>query len=252
MTMARQSDLSSDPGQGMPVLITRPRDQGKAFADSLVARFGTRVRAVPAPLMETQFLTPTLPDGPFAAAIFTSANGVEGARRLQSDWPRLAYCVGRATAAAAARAGFDARSADGDVTALVKAILSDAPKGKLLYIRGVNTAGELENHLITNGFHLLSLQVYLQASIPFQREPMQLLRRSGPLIVPLFSPRSAQLFQDALPRDAGADLRLAVISAAVAAAAAGVRASALTVATRPDVPALLDAIETLLAPAPSP
>jgi uroporphyrinogen-III synthase len=252
MTMARQSDLSSDPGLGVPVLITRPRDQGQAFAESLTTRFGARVRAVLAPLMETQFLTPPLPEGSFAAVVFTSANGVEGARRLQLDWPRLAYCVGQATAAAAARAGFDARSADGDVSALVRAILSDAPTGNLMYIRGVDTVGELEKHLISKGFRVLSLQVYLQAAIPFQREPMQMLRRSDPVIVPLFSPRSAQLFREALPKDVRADLHLVAISPAVAAAASGVQSSAVAVAARPDALALLDAIETLLPPSPSP
>jgi uroporphyrinogen-III synthase len=252
MGMARQSDLSTGHGEVLPVLVTRPRDQAERFAQALIGRFGSRVQPLVAPLMQTRFLSPPLPERTFAAVIFTSVHGVEGAMRLPVPWPRRAYCVGQATAAAATRAGFAARSADGDAAALAKAILSEPPEGPLLYLRGVDTAGDLDTLLISHNIQLLSLQVYLQAAIPFEGESIDLLRHAGPLIVPLFSPRSAVLFRKAIPEDTRADLRFAVMSAAVAAEASKVPHGILIVAVRPDASAMLDAVESLLVPSPPP
>lgn len=249
MGMARQSDPLRQTDPGIPVLVTRPRLQAESFARKLTARFGSRVRPVVAPLMAPQFLSPPVPDGPFAAVIFTSAQGVEGAVRLQADLPRLAYCVGRATAAAAVAAGFDAQSSDGNVSDLAASLLAGSKTGRYLYLRGVNTAGELENSLIVNNIPVLSLQVYLQVVLPLEGESLTLLRESGPVILPLFSPRSALIFRDAMPADAHADLAIAAISAAVAAAAASIPHSSLVIAARPDADAVLDAVESLLAPA---
>jgi uroporphyrinogen-III synthase len=252
MAMARQSDLSLVPTVGLPVLVTRPRDQANAFAKALVDRFKERVRPVVAPLMATEFLSPSVPEGAFAAVIFTSAHGVAGAIRLQVPLPKRAYCVGRATADAATRAGFDARSADGNAASLAGVILSDPPGGPLLYLQGVDTTGELDKLLIKNDLKVLSLQVYLQKEVQLQGEPLDLLGCDGPLVVPLFSPRSARLFCLALPLETRASLRLAAMSDAVAAEASAVPHEALIVAAQPDVPAMLDAIEGLLAPPPAP
>lgn len=252
MGMARQSDPSHQAAPGVPVLITRPRAQAESFARKLTARFGSRVRPSVSPLMSPQFLSPPMPEGPFAAVIFTSAQGVEGAIQLRAELPRLAYCVGRATAAAAAAAGFDALSSDGDVTDLVATLLSKPKNGRFLYLRGVDTAGELENHLISNNIPVVSLQVYLQKSLPLEGESLSLLSHPGPVILPLFSPRSALIFQSAMPAVPVAYLSVAAMSQAVATAASGIPHRALVIAARPDADAMLDAVESLLAAAPLP
>ncbi|MES2913651.1 MAG: uroporphyrinogen-III synthase [Pseudomonadota bacterium] len=252
MGMARQSDPSRQASPGIPVLVTRPRAQAEIFAHKLTARFGSRVRPYVAPLMAPQFLSPPVPEGRFAAVIFTSAHGVEGAVRLGTQLPRLAYCVGRATAAAAAAAGFDARSSDGDVSDLAATLLSGPKAGRFLYLRGVDTVGELENRLISNDIPVLSLQVYLQKDLPLEGESFLLLRHPGLVILPLFSPRSARIFRDARPADTVADLAIAAMSKPVASAATGIPHRALVIAERPDAEAMLDAVESLLAAAPLP
>jgi uroporphyrinogen-III synthase len=252
MDMARQSEPFPDPDQAVPVLLTRPRAQAEGFAEKLTSRFGGRVHPVIAPLMAPEYLTPPAPEGPFAAAIFTSAHGVEGAVRLGLQLPVVAYCVGRSTAAAAKSAGLAARSADGNAEDLVAEIRKAAPKGRLLYIRGVDTSGDIAKILIENGFPTVSLQVYLQKSIPFGRESTLLLRQTAPIVLPLFSPRSARLFREALPSDARADLRLVAMSDAVAQAAADIPHSALVVARNPDAPGMIDGVESLLAAPPLP
>jgi uroporphyrinogen-III synthase len=202
--------------------------------------------------MVPEYLSPPAPEGPFAAVIFTSSHGVEGAVRLGLRLPDLAYCVGRSTAAAASSAGLKARSADGNADDLITAIREEAPNGRLLYIRGVDTSGDIANTLISNGFPTVSLQVYLQEPIPFERESVELLRQNTRMILPLFSPRSARIFRDALPADARADLRIVAMSEAVARVAAEIPHSALVIARNPDAPGMLDGVESLLAAPPSP
>lgn len=250
--MARQSAALPDPRPPVPVLLTRPQAQAEAFARQLTQRLGPRVRPVIAPLMAPEYLAPPLPEGPFAAAVFTSAHGVEGALRLGIRLPPLAYCVGRSTAAAARAAGLQTRSADGNATDLLATILNDRPNGRLLYIRGVVTSGDIGKDLISNDIPTLSLQVYLQKSIPFEGESIDLLHQSTPVILPLFSPRSALIFRDAMPPDTRADLRLVAMSSAVAQAAAAIPHSALIIAARPDSAAMLDSVESLLAHRPLP
>lgn len=256
MDMARQSDaspdLSGDPVFAVPVLVTRPRDQACAFASRLIARFASRVQPVIAPLMAPEYLSPPLPEGRFAAVVFTSAQGVAGAVRLKAELPRLAWCVGRSTAAAAAAAGFETRSADGDAKALIAAILKDPPDGRILYLHGVDTSGDVDKILLNKGISTVSLQVYLQKAIPLGGEATRLLRRRGPVILPLFSPRSARLFRDEMPADTRADLRIAAMSGAVAEACRDIPGAGLVIAARPDAEAMLDAVESLLAAPPLP
>jgi uroporphyrinogen-III synthase len=252
MGMARQSDPSQAASPGIPVLVTRPREQGEVFARKLAARFGSRVRPLVTPLMAPEYLSPPLPDGPFDAVIFTSAHGVEGAHRLGVPLPHLAWCVGHSTAAKAAAAGFETRSSDGDVSDLIAALLAASERGRFLYLRGVDTAGDLEKALISNAFSVLSLQVYLQNAIPLGEESRTLLTQPGRVVVPLFSPRSAALFANALPSGSRADLLVAAMSEAVAAAAASLPRRTVVTAARPDAEAMLDAVETLLAAAPPP
>jgi uroporphyrinogen-III synthase len=241
MHMARQST-----GNAIPVLLTRPEAQSCAFAGALNARFGPRVRAVITPLMAPVYLTPTLPEGPFAAVILTSATGVEAAARLAAPLPKRAFCVGSQTAAQARTAGFEASSADGDASALVAAVLADPPLGRLLHLRGEDTRGDVAERLISAGLETESLIIYRQESRPLTAEAVEILCQAGPVILPVFSPRTATLLRAALPGGLCARLLLAAMSGAVAEALDGLPRAALVLAVRPDADAMQDAIDRLL------
>jgi uroporphyrinogen-III synthase len=238
--------------QSAPVLVTRPRAEAEAFAAALTARFGARVRPVVTPLLAPRFLTPTLPGRDYAAVIFTSAQAVEAARHLNHPLPRLAWCVGRKTAEVAEAAGFTARSANGDAEALAEAVLKDPPKGRILYLRGVDTRGNLLDRLDSSGVSTDVGIVYEQEPQELTPEALALLSEPVDLIVPLFSPRTAALFVAALPPDSPAHLHLAAMSAAVAEPLMTLPHAALAIARTPDAPAMLDAVETLLADWPVP
>jgi uroporphyrinogen-III synthase len=241
--MARQSELLS----GTPVLLTRPRAESEGFAAALTARFGDRLRPVVSPLIAPRYLTPEIPAGNHLAVVFTSAHGVEGARRLGIELPRLAWCVGRKTAAAATAAGFLAKSADGTADDLVRMIRSEPPDGRILYLRGIDTSGNILEKLNELCIYGDVAIVYEQQAQPLSPEAIDLLRSARPVLVPLFSPRTAQLFQKALPKDHRAALYFVTISSSVAEALPGVAHAGLIVARHPDAPGMLEAVETLLA-----
>jgi uroporphyrinogen-III synthase len=244
--MARQS------APGIPVLVTRPQAEGEAFAAALTARFGDRVRPVVAPLIAPRFLTPVIPAHDYSAVVFTSAQAVVGACRLGVPLPRLAWCVGRRTASVATAAGFDARSADGDVDRLAEAIISAPTKGRILYLRGVDTRGNLLEKLGSSGVHADVEIVYVQEHQPLTGEAIQLLVTPAPLIVPLFSPRTAMLFRQAVPPGAQAQLHIAAMSVGVAEALADLPCASLVIANHPDAASMVASVETLLAGLPAP
>jgi uroporphyrinogen-III synthase len=238
--------------QSAPVLVTRPQAEAEAFSKALNARFGARVRPVVTPLIAPRFLTPLIPARTYAAVVFTSAQAVEGANRLSLKLPKLAWCVGRKTAAVARAAGFDAHSPDGDVEALAKVILDNPPNGRILYLRGVDTSGNLLEKLHSSGLGADEAIVYAQEPQALSQEASSLLSSDIDLIVPLFSPRTATLLRSAVPPTIVARLHLAAMSGAVAAAVADLPRSALVIARHPDADSMLDAVETLLAGLPAP
>ena len=237
MAMARQCTDAA-----IPVLLTRPEAEARAFAGAMAERFGNRLRPVVAPLMAVDYLAPALPPGPFVGVIFTSAAAVEAAVRLGWHLPACAWCVGRKTAERATAAGFQARSADGDAAALVAAILADPPGGRLLHLRGEETRGDIANRLISAGIDTASATVYRQLAQPMPAEGRALLRAGGPVIVPLFSPRSAELLRATLPPDLTATVWLVAMSESVAFASADIPHRAIDQARQPNADAMLDAI----------
>jgi uroporphyrinogen-III synthase len=238
--MAKQSTATAT-----PVLLTRPEAQSRAFAAALADRFGDRLRPIIAPLMAPRFLSPALPEGAFDAVIFTSATAVDAARRLGTPLPKRAFCVGARTAQAAQAAGFNASSADGEADDLVAAILSGPPAGRLLHLRGADSRGDVAERLTSSGTRTVSAVVYQQEPQALTPQAVSLLNDPAPVILPLFSPRSAALLAAAMPATARATLQIVAISVAVAKASASIPHSALVIARQPDADGMLDAVGTL-------
>jgi uroporphyrinogen-III synthase len=243
--MGRQSFSDGATSDTVPVLVTRPEPEATATAEILSARFGGRVRPVVAPLMAVDYLAPVLPDGPFGGVIFTSSAAVAAAALLGLTLPRRAWCVGQKTAERAAAAGFDASAAGGDADALVETVLAARPGGRLLHLRGEDARGLVAERLNSAGIETVSVVVYRQVPQPLTPEATELLRRDRVVVVPLFSPRSAGLFANALPMDHRATLHLVCMSEAVAEGVAGIGGS-VTLADRPDLEAMLKAVGRVL------
>lgn len=232
-----------------PFLLTRPAAQGERFAAALRARFGAGIRLVTAPLLQPVFLAPPLPEGA-QALIFTSETGVEAVQRISAQaalLPRRAWCVGERTAQVARAAGFETRSADGDAGALIAQVIAAGERGPLLHLRGAEARGEIAKHLTEAGISATEAVVYDQRPMPLTEEALELLRGKGPVIAPVFSPRTARLLVAELRRAVPqARLWVAALSPAVATEAAGLPPLRLQIAARPDAASLIAAIEALI------
>ncbi|MDZ4311845.1 MAG: uroporphyrinogen-III synthase [Cypionkella sp.] len=161
--------------------------------------------------------------------------------------PKRAFCVGNRTAEAAQALGFDASSAGGDADDLLAQIASVAPVGCLLLLQGQDTAGDLQNRLISAGIETVSVITYRQIAQRLSDEAILLLQGSAPVILPVFSARSAVLLVAELRRTAAkAPLQLAALSSAVA-EAFDFPTELVQIASRPDSFAMQQAIEALRA-----
>lgn len=227
------------------ILITRAEPAAVEFADALRRRLGCGVDVVISPLMRIATVSgvPKCPDA-FASLIFTSRNAVEAFADMTTrrDWP--SYCVGEATAAAARAAGFSAVSAGGTVQDLADMLRRDRPETPCLYLRGEHVASDLAATLSSAAIETVEAVIYRQLAQPLTDEARALLNRENPVILPLFSPRSAHLFFD---QDTGAaPLFVASISENTATAVPADRAAILRIAKTPTATAVLDALEGLL------
>jgi len=239
--MVRQS-------RALSVLVTRPDPQGQRFADQLRARFAA-IQIVQAPLMRTVFLETCPPDLPFQAILLTSETGARAAGQLRAravHLPRLALCVGKRTAEMAVAAGFEALSADGDAEALMALVKRRFSHGPLLHLRGHDSTGDIAETLTKGGLETISSIAYAQESCALTEAAATLLSGQERVLVPLFSPRSAQLLADALPTGGHAPLLVAALSPAVAKAAKALRPAQIFVAGAPTGESMLHAVAEVL------
>ncbi len=231
------------------LLLTRPRAQSEAFATVLAERLPGRFRPEIAPLIEIAPVDGPLDLSGLQGLIFTSANGVEqfAARSPERDLP--AYCVGEMTAAAARRAGFRARSADGDVAALETLVTSEVATGggAVLHVRGRHSAGNLVVRLRAAGVAARASKIYDQTPIPLPSPARSLLEQGRVDVLAFFSPRTASLF-GAQARASGWRLgsaTLVSLSAATDAALQGLTTAGRIVAREPTREGMLAALAPL-------
>ena len=226
------------------LLLTRPPGASRRMLEELKAEGISGFTAIESPLLGIEHTGP-LPDlDGVGGVIFTSANGVRAWVCLGGPELGLCYTVGDATAAAAAGAGFDPRSARGDADALVALIAADAPKVPLVHARGTHARGRVAERLLAQGIETREAVIYDQPAQELSASARQALDESAPVIVPLFSPRSAAQFASGGPFRA--PLQVAAMSAEVVAALGALYVSGMVIADRPDAAAMRRAVIGLL------
>lgn len=209
-------------------LLTRPEAQSRAFA-ALLPGLACVISPVLA-IVAVPFDRALLETAP--GLVFTSANAVQFAGPGAG---RAALCVGPQTADAARAAGFVAKAGPGDAERLMPML---AGHEDWLHVHGRHRARELP---------LRGVTAYDQVELPLSAEARALLQGDAPVILPLFSPRSAR-FAATETRNAAAPLWIAAISAAADAAwdaAQGKPPARRVVAERPEADAMARAIATL-------
>ena len=222
---------------GPTLLLTRPETAARRFLADLELAAGRHLPALIAPLMRIDEMTPPPPETAPAALILTSEQGALGAARMgYAGLP--AWCVGPRTARVARAAGLIPRPGGGTAETLFAAILAARDDGPLLHLRGDHQRGDLVQRLRAAGRSAADLVVYAQSARPADAAVRGLLDGPGPVVAPVFSPRSGALLAAQAP--VAAPLALVAISAAAARAAAPLGA-AVTLAARPDAAGMIDA-----------
>lgn len=220
------------------VVITRPEDGAEKLCRALEARGVARDQLILSPLLQIE--RAPLPDlnWPGFAYVFTSHNAVAAAAHLAAG--AKAYCVGNSTMQAAKEAGFEAFSADGDANALVQMIIADAPTQPLIHLHGEITRGDVSQRLEAAGLSCRDVVAYRQTPRPLSVQAIQALAAEDPLVVPLFSPRTAHLLAQNGPYRA--PIHLIAMSESIAKEALPLHAKTTTTLDQPHFNAMVSAI----------
>jgi uroporphyrinogen-III synthase len=227
------------------LLLTRPAEASERFAAQLRGVLGARMPEVLiAPLMRVDYAGRLPEMTRIAGLIFTSANGVRAYAAAGGPRNLPAWAVGDATAEAARRAKIAAQAAGGDARALLDLMARERPLGPLLHVRGEHARGDVAQKLRAAGLDARETVLYRQILLPLGDAARAALDGRAPVVVPLFSPRTAVQF--AAQHGGRAPLLVAAMSEAVAREVAHLPAARLLTAERPDAPAMLRAVVALL------
>lgn len=227
------------------ILITRPAAAGVHLADEVRARWGEDIRIELSPLMRIAFLDHMPSLGRIRHLIFTSRNGVLAFTRLTDRRDIPCTAVGETTAQTAENAGLETKVSGGDAASLIADIRKHPGAGPYLHIRGAHVAADIADRLNRAGIETVEAVLYRQIPQPLSASARSVLRGDVPVILPVFSPRSARLFFDEWTQDV-APLSIAAISANAAAEVPQARIRRLEIAETPDAPGVLAAMQRLL------
>jgi len=228
--------------QALPtLLLTRPQASAVRFAAKLDPAAAGRADLVISPLQEIVKLDIDVSLAGYAGVIFSSANGVlhgpDG-----NGMP--AYCVGSQTGAAAKSRGWRVVQVAQDADAFVRAVMGVTPKGPLLHLSGTHQRGDIAARLTAAGLKADRTIVYDQQNLALNKAALDALCGEGPVVLPLFSPRTAAQFVAQAP-ETGKVYAIAM-SAAVAQELTKEQLAGLQILAAPTAREMVHAVELLL------
>jgi uroporphyrinogen-III synthase len=229
------------------VLITRPRERAAELVRELERRGDTPLIE---PLLAIEPIDGVAPElNGVGAIVLTSAHAVGALSPAAKALP--IFAVGDATAAAARAAGCSAVvSASGAAMDLARLIAAqcDAGAGALLHLSGEHVTEALAEALGSAGFALRRQVVYRAvAAAALTPATVEALAARQLDAVLLFSPRTARTFVGLISRhglrESITTIAAICLSAAVAQPCRDIVWGAVHVAARPELGALLEALE---------
>lgn len=218
-----------------PVAVVRPEPGNAATADRATALGMSVVRLPFFAVRRIGWLAPDPAD--HDALLLTSANAVRhGGPQLERLRGLPVLAVGAATAAAARLAGFDVMlQGDSDAARLIR-MADRRGIARALYLAGrertISAGGPISAVLTVYASDLVSI-------------PADDLARVAGSVVLLHSGRAARRLADLIAPDARANIRIAALSPAIAAAATG-GWEAIAIAAAPDDDRLIDAARRVI------
>ncbi|OSP54667.1 hypothetical protein BV911_11415 [Pseudoruegeria sp. SK021] len=223
------------------MLITRPQAQSERFAQTCQRVFGPQMQIVISPVLKIVPRRTKIDLTGLTGLIFTSENGVRAFAALSHDRSLPAYCVGPRTADVARQIGFRATQGTGGAEALANQIAAAPTHGPLLHVHGVTVAGDIKGVLTQRGIPVRTQVIYDQLEYPLSKAAHDLLSEPAPVLLPVFSPRTATLLLPALV-PARALLQIAAISPAVAVSLQKLHTARIDVAAQPDGASMLTSL----------
>lgn len=172
------------------VILTRPFAASTSYCEAN-ARLFSRAKVIFSPLLDIVSTNVATNLSGYNGVIFTSTNGV-----LYGGvaGPCPAYCVGHATTQLAGEKGWAAKYVGATSSDLINTLRSAAPEVPLLHIGGRHRRGDVAKSLTRFGIPTDEVDVYDQVLLPLSAEAHSALSGEQPVIVPLFSPRTARQF----------------------------------------------------------
>ncbi len=189
---------------GKTLLLTRPEEQAKSFAGLLHSNVSRDISCLISPLLkiEPTDAAPRLKN--HQAVLFSSANGVRVMINHFGIFPRIpCFCVGDKTSAVAREFGCNAYSAKGnadDLIKLIDTVLTPAD-GRLLYVRGQKTIGDIGPRLQALGYDVEEIVAYDQIRETMTTEAASAMEGGRIDLIPLFSPMTAEYLMDEVSRN---------------------------------------------------
>lgn len=223
------------------ILITRPTESSKSFAVRLRKRLGSEVDVIVSPLLGIKPVATQLNLDGVKSLVFTSMHAVRTFAALTKNRDFICYTVGASTSKAATQVGFDPIEGGGTADLLAQMLMSNPIAQPCLYLRGEHIAYDMASVLKSGGVLIEQAILYAQAEQEITKTAFDALSRPNKIVLPLFSPRSAELFF--VKQNWVAELYVAAFSENVAHAVPKSRIQTLAVATEPSIDAMLDVVE---------
>jgi uroporphyrinogen-III synthase len=221
------------------LVLTRPLRQSARFLAQLQVRLGADIAHMMSPVLQIDVLDPHPQFTTQDTLIFTSENAVLAI--AQSLAGMRAFCVGQRTAKAAQDKGCDTICADGDARDLIALVLSSAPTGRLVHLRGTHTRGDIQETLAAKGLDVVERCIYTQRAVPLDVPSLSTVPIGSALIFPVFSPRTAEIIAQDVENLANR-CNFICISDATSKPFLALECQSLSVSNAPNGAAMIDAV----------
>ena len=234
--------MTNNPDQeNVILLLTRPLGGNERFCLK-IKHLLYSCEILDNPIQKIDFLPSLSKVNKNSVLIFTSANGLRAAKK-HNLINKKCFVVGANTKKIAVSFGYDVLGFSKDQENLLKLIKSKKPTESLVHIRGKHTVGNLCDALKRNQFSCLDIIGYNQEPLKIKKQNLQKIHSGRPVILPIFSSRSAELLQSNLDLTG---FNVIAISEAVAKIVTGVELGELVISKKPDLNSMQEATLAIL------
>ena len=234
--------MTNNPDQeNVILLLTRPLGGNERFCLK-IKHLLYSCEILDNPIQKIDFLPSLSKVNKNSVLIFTSANGLRAAKK-HNLINKKCFVVGANTKKIAVSFGYDVLGFSKDQENLLKLIKSKKPTESMVHIRGKHTVGNLCDTLKRNQFSCLDIIGYNQEPLKIKKQNLQKIHSGRPVILPIFSSRSAELLQSNLDLTG---FNVIAISEAVAKIVTGVELGELVISKKPDLNSMQEATLAIL------